>query len=264
MMLFFSQQRALLFLSSTLAAAVLPLTVSAYGPTTLEQALTRAYNLKVSDGTWASLFGRESLTDFRADNFCTGSVDGWAVPLPTGDLARVLTNGVFQCGHIMKTNFATPEGEVLLRAGDTPDGEVIGAGNDLWVAMIEELSNMYDQEIVLNWKLYPTSQEVLDALQSGELDGACAYWQSDGTWTDPDGDQIARGLAFSKHVCPTTVQTEFVWTLADSGIDNWQELVQQINQGNITRVCARAAPNSGTETNCRNTLKQAIELDCKV
>lgn len=44
----------------------------AYGQTTLEQAMNLAYNAKIRDGTWASIFGRDSLRSFRAVRFVLG------------------------------------------------------------------------------------------------------------------------------------------------------------------------------------------------
>jgi len=255
-----------------------------FGPTTLEQALTHAYNLQIADGTWARTFGRSSLSDFRADNFCTGSVEGWPIPTvePGTDLARVIfgndagadpaadgastssaaNNSTFHCGFLEDIKFATPTGEVMILTSKADNGTVTGAVVDFWEGLVEKLGAMYETELTLQWKLYPSAQDVLDALQSGELDAGCGFWSSDGTWTDPaTGNEVARGLAFSVHTCPIAIQTEFIWALNDSNITKFQDLIDRIKAGEVTRVCSSTSPGGGTETYCRNTLQLYSKSD---
>jgi len=80
------------------------LTVSpALAETSLELALTKAFNKKVQDGTYASIFG--GMVNISSTSFCTGNADDWETPpLETGengksDLTRVLDRGEFICGY---------------------------------------------------------------------------------------------------------------------------------------------------------------------
>ena len=73
------------------------------------------------------------------------------------------------------------------------------------------------------------------------------------SWEEPDGDVVARGLAFSKLFCIVFAQTDYIYTLQDSSISTFDELVNAVESGLVSRICAEGSPGGGTVMTCQNT-----------
>ena len=222
--------------------------------TTLEQVVTKAFNVRVADGSWSMLGG---LVDTRLVSFCTGSAENWPLPevKPDSDLARVIDTGVFRCGYTQGVTFGSVNGEIFIQTG-TATNEVSGLAVDFWNVLMEEMSILLSTPIAAEWTLYPTSQDVLTALYNGEVDSACAYWAADSGWQRPNGQEVARGLAFSTMTCPTVLQFSTIFTLAESGITSFDELVDAVDDGLATRICVSEAPGGGFEMSCQNLMDE--------
>jgi len=177
------------------------------GETSLELALSKAFNKLVEDGTYASVFA--DLVDIKSTSFCTGNADSWETPpLETGegggsDLAVVLDRGEFICGYPSNLFYqqSLQAGQVLLDTADP--NNVQGALVDWWEALGKELGRMYGKNsFQVKWNAtLSKSQEVLTSVQNGTYDAACARWAPDGFWNDANGKQIPRSVAFSAQVC---------------------------------------------------------------
>jgi len=149
---------------------------SSYPKTSLEIVFTWAFNQGVENGDWNRIFGGQE--GIRDGSFCTGAPENWQIPDDSSDLAsdltRVVERGTFRCGYIRNLD----EGAVI-RAGNTSES-VSGAIPDWWDALAGYVSGTLQDSppIAIEWMLYDSAQEVLDAVHSGEADAACGQWVS--------------------------------------------------------------------------------------
>jgi len=178
-----------------------------YDRTTLERVMTRAFNAKTADGTWQSIFGGYG-SDLRPQSFCTGAYEQWP-SYPTSaasdssnetsanvagtDLERVVgTNGgVFRCGYLQSTEYhmfyneETDENVDLIRTPGPPgedddpqqvdaDGGFVGSATGLIADFWNEMAAF--NNMTVQWKLYPSSQATLTALNNGNIDAACGKY----------------------------------------------------------------------------------------
>lgn len=230
---------------------------SLFKGTSLEQLITRAFNARVADGTWASIYG--SYDDLIEQPYCSGFVDDWLLPEVTGDLQRVLEKGVFTCGYSQNVNYevaGSPENGILIRAGETPD-TLTGMHVDWWESLIEYAGEAIDTPMQLEWKLYPSSQDAFTALYEGEIDAMCAQWAGDGTWMVPGLEEsYVRGVYFDVFTCPPFLQRKFVYTNVSLGtFPTIESLADPIIDGRITDVCVTGTPGGGFEQSCENTIQ---------
>lgn len=238
-----------------------------YAGTTLEQLMTRAYNARVADGTWDDTFG--DMPDIHQQAFCNGATDDWPIPpVESGtDLERVVQAGVFKCGYVQNADYKSTNGETLIASGEE-SGTVQGLVVDYWNSMVNYASNAIGEDINLEWTLYSTPQEVLDALKTGGSDGidaACGRWSPYGTYDDSDLDEeVARSVVFSYQTCPTYLQDTIVYTPSDGGATTFEELLAAIDDGDVSDICVTGTPNGGTEANCQYTMNLYTEEDDSV
>lgn len=240
-----------------------------YGKTTLEQLMTRAFNEKVSDGTWHRLFG--SLSDIKPQPFCKGETDDWPIPRIAGtgyDLARVVDAGTFKCGYVknqLGTSADPSNNAVLLRTVETPES-VSGLIPDQWTAIVGAASDAIGEPISLEWVLFDTSQAVFDGLRNGDIDAACGALSPDGVYAVTGGDAerhsdvfsekpaaVARAAVFSAMACPTFLRETYAFApAAAGGIGTFEDLLAAVKGGAVTDICVGAAPGGGTEATCNH------------
>jgi hypothetical protein len=203
-----------------------------YERTTLEQAVTRAFNMKVLDGSYASTFG--GLTDIEAVSFCSGSVDSWPLPqtvMPGSDLEAVLERGVFRCGYRNNQIVSNKNGDIMLdTSGETVTGLVADFfGNSL----IPAFGQLYNKTVSVEWVLSAFEVATLNQLNNGEIDSACGLWDPDGIYVL--GQQVvARPLAFNTMYCPMYLATENIYTMAYSDFD---ALIEGVMSGAVKTIC---------------------------
>lgn len=175
--------------------------------TSLEQLMTRAYQERIRDGTWNQIFGDLELTSPQP--FCNGNVESWPFPkkiVSGSDLEKVLVGRIFKCGYVKNIQFmaaqkissnsnsggsssSTELKDVILIGTNETHAE--GLIVDYWNSMIdfingEAFKDEGEDPIVLQWKLYDTPDEALNALLVGEIDSACGRWDADGTFIMSD------------------------------------------------------------------------------
>jgi len=159
--------------------------------TSLEQLATRAFNAKIADGTWRRLFG--ATADTRPPQpYCNGVVDNsWPVVpssavVPGSDLERAARTGKFRCAFVApyslrssdNTTVLLLETQVLPSDDDDDDSGVAGSSSnrvsgiihEYWREMTEYIGTVVGSTLELEWKLYATSREVLEAVANGEAD----------------------------------------------------------------------------------------------
>lgn len=139
-------------------------------------------------------------------------------------------NSGYSLGFLAKS----PEGDVLI---DSRDGAVTGAVPEFWDRLVAKLADTYDSSIDLEWKVYDTSQETFDALLAGDVDSACGYWFPTGEWQPPDGNFVARPLAFSMFQCPSFLETVYIYTSIESNVDSFSDLLMQAGGDEDVMVC---------------------------
>jgi len=163
-----------------------------YSMTTLEQVINRAFVAKLEDRTWQRVFGQGSsgsyvLPDLLPQPICGGgSIEDWPLPASVADeskresdLARVLESGVFTCGYLSNLihETRTLNGDNTVLIGTNSTGYVWGIIPEFWQEMISFVSSELPAANAaawnLQWKLYSTPQETLNALAAGEIDALC-------------------------------------------------------------------------------------------
>lgn len=228
--------------------------------TTLELALTKAFNAKVEDGTYARLFS--DLVDIKSTSFCTGNAARWETPkLDDGnggqsDLAAAIERGYLTCGYPKDLFFqqSLEAGQVLL---DTIDpNNVQGVLVDWWDELGKELGRMYGKSSFdVKWNAsFANSQQVLSAVQNGTFDVACARWAPDGFWTDTSGAMLPRSIAFSTQLCSTYAQMGHIYTKLSSNITTFEQFIQAIDNGTVRTITADGSTGGGTPATCSNQL----------
>ena len=217
-------------------------------PTSLQLAVTRAFDDLVASGMYADVFG--DLVDRDPMSFCTGSRSWPAqIPKPGSDLAKLLGRRKFRCGFGTDSYFTTSQGQVLI---DTRGGTVEGVFPEYWALLLNKVGSYYGIDLSVEWEEYDNAQEILDALNRGEIDSACAFFSPDGLFTNPDGGRVARGLAFSKLYCPVFAEKGYIYTTEQSPIGSFDALIDNINGAAAdTRICAVRGGVSGM--NCAST-----------
>lgn len=232
------------------------------GATSLELALTKAFNAKVEDGTYARIFDR--IADIKPTSFCTGNAASWETPpLETGetggsDLATVLDRGEFVCGYPKDLFYqqSLQAGQVLI---DTTDpNNVQGAIVDWWDELGKELGRMYGKNSFrVKWNAtLERSQQVLAALQDGSIDSACGRWGPDGFYNDANGKKLPRSVAFSAQICSTYAQTGHIYTARSSNITSFSKLIAGIDNGTVKTITALGSTSGGTPQTCGSQLSQ--------
>lgn len=217
--------------------------------TSMEVAVTHAWNQLVTDSTYADILGR--LSDTSPVSMCSGGTSWPISKVEAGsDLEALLGQGVFRCGYPRDLIYATSQGEVIL---DTTDpANVTGAIPDFFERLIQQTGTLYDRELTLAWELFNSSQQALVALQSGEIEANCAYWNPDGSFRARDGALVARGLAFSTLQCPVFAQDDYIYTPADGSLTSLGLLIQAVDSGEVTKVCVSGSPGGGSVASCSN------------
>lgn len=223
--------------------------------TSLEQVMTRAYNARILDGTFDTIYS--GLENVFPQPFCSGDISDWPLPevVPSTDLAAVLERGVFRCGWIENVHYVTtPENVVTIASGNATN-QVTGLMADWWLSIVDYVSEESGLGFLdLEWRLYPSSQASFEALAAGEVDALCASWAPDGVYKTPDGEAVARAALFSMQTCPTFLQQKFLFVPSTSPMTTFEELIAAINDGSVTDVCVTGIAGGGFETSCQNTL----------
>jgi hypothetical protein len=154
---------------------------SSLGQTTLELALSKAFNKLVEDGTYSRIF--QNKIDIDSTSFCTGNADAWETPPSEAsnsnenDLARVLDRGEFICGYPGDLLFqqSLGDGQIILDTADP--NNVQGVLVDWWDELGNELGRMYNVSFfAVKWNsTFITSQDVLDGTFSRLLHLLCNF-----------------------------------------------------------------------------------------
>jgi len=237
------------------------LSTEPYLKTSLEILFTQAFNRAVQNSDWNRIFG--SSTGVRASSMCTGSADTWLTPespaKPGSDLARVLERGAFRCGYIRNLDEGT------MKSGETVDS-VTGAIPDFWSLLATYAGEAMNvtTPLTVEWMLYDSAQDVLDAVVSGSVDAACGQWAPDAVWDDGSGTALARGYAFSVMYCPVYFRSQFVFLKADDtstqGVESFEDFIQYLDStaASGAKICVWAAPGSGLERTCNDIFQSAL------
>lgn len=111
-------------------------------------------------------------------------------------------------------------------------------------------------DLGLEWKLYANSQACFEALQSGEVDALCGFWDPSGSWMDASSQQIARATSFSYMPCPNYLEQTYVYLPKNGTLSasTFEELASALTSD--SKICAVGSPGGGNEQKCANTFAQ--------
>ncbi len=151
------------------------------GQTTLELALSKAFNKLVEDGTYSRIFQNKVYID--SNTFCTGNAYAWETPPLVAsdydeyDLARVLDRGEFICGYPGDLLFQQSLGDGQIMLDTAVPNNVLGVLVDWWDELGNELGLMYNVSFfAVKWNsTFTTSQDVLDGTFSRMLHLLCNF-----------------------------------------------------------------------------------------
>lgn len=250
--------------------------------TTLEQLMTRAYQEKIQDGTWHSIFSDLEL--ISPQPFCSGNTESWPWPkiqigsetVGRSDLEKVITGRIFNCGYVKNIKFTAAQDMsdgvdgsmsssslrdvVLIETNEThAEGLLV----DYWNAMIdyinkEAFKDVGEDPILLQWKLYDTPDEALEALLAGEIDAACARWDVEGNFklSDVLSQEVSRLYVMRAQTCPSYLSQTFSYARKRRGEVPLSEFASAIENGRVRNVCVRSVPSGSLEESCETELNE--------
>jgi len=236
--------------SFALLALCLSLCVARPG-TSLESAFIRAYNERVEDGTWVSLYGNNGLLN---QDFCPGSTSIWPWPsaIAGTDLYNALQNGVFRCAYNGGQLITAPTGAVVLNTtGYASNARPNGLTVDWFDKLAASISAQYQVPFTISWTTsFTSSNDIEAAILKGDLDAGCGGF-SVGAGYSTYG---ARGNVFSVFFCPTYLQNPLIYMSTSDSVSTWAAFIDKVNNGWI--VYAYGSPGGGTEQSCTALLNQ--------
>lgn len=227
-----------------------------YANTSLERLLTRAFNAKIADGTWASVLG--SAPDLLPQPFCGGATEDWPIPdVQAGTLlGDVFETGTFYCGIHQNIIITVPvdsnSSKTLLETGNSSSSFAQGAIVEYWQGMIDYVNTLQlgTKNITLEWKIFPTAQDALSAVEAGGIHAVCGLMAPDGTFQPNFVDrELARASYLSAQTCPSFLQLAYIWAPVDAAVSSFSDLV---DSGTVSKVCVSGSPGGGYETSCQN------------
>eukprot|EP01105_Mastigella_eilhardi_P023506 TRINITY_DN5943_c0_g1_i2.p1 TRINITY_DN5943_c0_g1~~TRINITY_DN5943_c0_g1_i2.p1 ORF type:complete len:541 (+),score=104.60 TRINITY_DN5943_c0_g1_i2:49-1623(+) len=135
------------------------------------EALAQAYDAALMSlqlsGDYFSIFSAYNITSAKQMGDCNAKQSGYAVPTPTGTLAKVLRDHALIVGDI-------PYPSPLLNTSSVPPTGVLHAIN---LAVVNWITRQFDlsEPIELEYKLFSTDLEVYHALDNGIIDATANH-----------------------------------------------------------------------------------------
>jgi len=221
-----------------------------YQPTSMEQAFQAAFNEAVSAGEWTNTFG--GIAGIYQATSCNGGDTQSQYPpvAPGSDLDRLLNAKKFICGYNSDSHVTAPEDssiDLILTDQTTASGLVV----DFYDILAANIAAAYGvPDFVIEWDVSKgSSNDILNAVATGEFDGACGRYGQGGTWTVPqNGQKFARANAFSGFHCETYINDNNV-LIQPGAYASFSELASAAVAGEAT-ICSTTSPGGGTSQTC--------------